>query len=292
MREYINIVKSMNENETKTLSESLRDASEFEIDLILESMEKEELLAFSRKLFEFSDVDANDLGLLTKIGAKVFGQQWASEKLGAMQAMEDLNKFNSDWSRWSARYKQPLTVQNLKKFVRAQYKMSEETVDKALKEVQPTIDPNTNEIENIDQIVPELSYQFFLGVGDAVEKRAEENHIDIVDLGFNNLPNNETKPKPASPSAQAVVGDDSKTNQPKQPTQPEKPNAPVVGDNDLNAATISKKMGATLNSLHVSSDARRQTMDDAKKGFQQSFSKNSRTLAAIGYSYLKAIGAA
>jgi len=49
MREYINIVNGLYEPESKTLAESLQTATDFEIDLILESMEDPELFELNRK---------------------------------------------------------------------------------------------------------------------------------------------------------------------------------------------------------------------------------------------------
>ena len=110
--------------------------------------------------------------------------------------------------------------------------------------------------------------------------------IDIDDLGYGDLPNNDTKyvAPGGAQAAQAVAGDQ---NQPAQ-------QGPAQGGGDAGSITgqqISTKMSKVLNSLHVSADDRRRAMDDSKKGFNQSFSKNSRTLAALGFAYLKAIDA-
>lgn len=282
MRQYIDAINKLYESELTPLEEALESASEFEIDLILETMDDEMALNFNRKLMEFNKPSNSDVGLMTKIGAKVFGQQWAAERQGAQQALDDKAKFNADWAKFSKRFNLEMTEDNLKQFLKTQYKMGDETYETAVKQVKPETDRATGVIDNIDEFIPALSFAYFYGVGDAIEKRAEEKQIDIDALGYDDLPNNETS-GPASPQAAAVAGDATEQgNTAPQTTEP----------GNLSASQISTKMGRTLGSLHVSAADRQQAMNDAKKGFNQSFSKNSRTLAAIGYSYLKAINAA
>lgn len=293
MKEYIDIVNSLYEFESKTLAESLQDASEFEIDLILESMDSTELVQLKDSLMEFTKPSDSDVSLLTKIGGKIFGGQWAEDRIGNMRAMNDAAQFNSDWNLYSKRFKKPLTVDNLKKFLEIEYKMSGKTADEAFKEAPPEVDRRTQEISNMDEVIPALAHAYFYAVGDAIEQRAEEKHIDIDDLGYDDIPNNNTDFTPSPAAAKAVAGGQgAQSGQPNQDGQPGQPTNNTPADaGDLSGAAISKKMGNVLGSLHVSTDARQQAMNDAKKGFQQSFSKNSRTLAAIGYAYLKAIGA-
>lgn len=290
MREYIDAVNKLYSNTELTLSESLQGASDFEIDLIIESMDDESLMELKSKIMEFEDPSPNDVGLLTKIGAKIFGNQWASERQGALQAMNDRNKFMADWGKYSKRFNVPLTVENLKEFLKNEYQMGDKSFELASKKVKPTVDRRTKEVTNIDQFIPALSYAYFYGVGDQIEQRAEEKKIDIDALGYDQLPNNDTDVKPSAnnaAAAQGVAGDAQAGDNGQAPTAPS--NAKDGGA--LTGQQISTKMNKTLSGLHVSTDQRKQAMADAKKGFTQSFSKNSRTLAAIGYSYLKAIGA-
>lgn len=291
MRDYINAVDAFFQDDISTLTEALGSASEYEISLILESMDEEDLFALNRKLMEFNQPSDQDVGLMTKIGAKIFGDQWAAEREGAMQAMDDQAKFMSDWGKYSKRFKQELTVQNLKQFLKTQYKMGDATYDEAIKQVQPETDRATGKIININDFIPALSYAYFYGVGDAIEKRAEEKRIDIDDLGYDDLPQNNTKPKPqggGSGGSKPSSGDE-EVAAPEDKTEPTGKETSDPGSQS--AAAISSKMGKTLNSLHISASERQQAINDAKRGFTQSFSKNSRTLAALGYSYLKAIGA-
>ena len=165
--------------------------------------------------------------------------------------------------------------------------MGDETYELATTKVRPKTDRATGTIENIDEFIPALAFAYFYRVGDQIEKRAEEKRIDIDALGYDDLPNNETDVKLAPGAADDVAG---KANQPAAGEQPSQP-ANSMDSKDLSTDQISKKMGNVLSSLHISTDSRQQAMIDAKRGFTQSFSKNSRTLAAIGYAYLKAIGA-
>lgn len=288
MREYINAVNNLYSDAELTLSESLQGATDFEIDLIIESMDAESLMELKSKIMEFEDPSPNDVGLLTKIGSKIFGNQWASERQGALQAMNDKNKFMADWGKYSKRFNVPMTVENLKEFLKNEYQMGDKSFDMASKKVKPAVDRRTKEITNIDQFIPALSYAYFYGVGDQIEQRAEEKKIDIDSLGYDQLPNNDTGAAPT-----AAPG--SKPTQGAAPTAPGDASgaAPTAGKDTgtLTGQQISTKMNKTLSGLHISADQRKQAMADSKKGFTQSFSKNSRTLAAIGYSYLKAIGA-
>lgn len=289
MRQYIEAVKKLYQDDISTLTESLNRASEYEIALILESMDNKDLFALNRKLMEFNHPSDQDVGLMTKIGAKIFGQQWAAERQGAMQAMDDQAKFMSDWAKYSARFKQELTINNLKQFLKTQYKMGDETFNDAVKQVKPETDRATGKIVNIEDFIPALAFAYFYGVGDAIEQRAEEKHIDIDDLGYDQLPQNNTKPAPQPSQGNAKAGGDSAA----EPEDASEPAGKEQADpGSLSAAQISSKMGRTLQSLHISTSDRQQAINDAKKGFTQSFSKNSRTLAALGYSYLKAINAA
>lgn len=288
MREYIDAINKLYQDDLSTLTEALSNASEYEIDLILESMDAEDAANLGRKLMEFDDVDERDFGLMTKIGAKIFGSGWASDKLGALQAMKDQEKFNSEWKKFSTRFNLQLTVDNLKKFAKAQWEMSPETADKALAEVKPKVD-RKGVIQNIQDIIPALSYQYFMGMGDAIEKRAEEKHIDIDNLGYEQLPQNQSKFKPTGNGGNTEAGDnetaqDGEDNKQQGAAKQEDPGS-------LTGSQISAKMGKVLSSLHISTSDRQQAINDAKKGFTQSFSKNSRTLAALGYSYLKAVDA-
>lgn len=293
MRQYIDAVNKLYQDDVSSLTEALDGATDYEIDLIFESMDTEDLFALNRKLMEFNQPSDQDVGLMTKIGAKIFGQQWAAEREGAMQAMDDQNKFMTDWGKYSKRFNQQLTVDNLKKFLKTQYKMGDATYDEAAKQVEPETDRATGKITNINEFIPALSYAYFYGVGDAIEKRAEEKHIDIDDLGYDELPQNNTKPK-AQPASGGQGAAPAGNKAPEDATAGEEASAEPAGDqsNSMNASQISQKMGKTLNSLHVSANDRQQAIKDAKKGFTQSYSRNSRALAAIGYSYLKAISAA
>lgn len=288
MREYIDAINKLYQDDLSTLTEALAGANEYEIDLILESMDEQDLYSLNRKLMEFDDVDENDFNLMTKIGAKIFGSGWANDKLGALQAMKDQEKFNSEWKKFSTRFNMKLTADNLKKFAKAQWQMSPQTVDKAFAQAKPKLN-RQGEIQNIQDIIPALSYEYFMGMGDAIEKRAEEKHIDIDNLGYDQLPQNQTTAAPSP--APAAGGQNAPAGQPAQGAQ-EPAGQPATDQSDsLSASQISTKMGKTLNSLHISAGDRQQAIDDAKKGFTQSFSRNSRTLAALGYSYLKAINA-
>lgn len=287
MKNYIDIINNMYEQEAKSLTESLRDASDFEIDLILESLDEAELSDLRDRLMEFDQPSDQDMSLLTKIGAKIFGQQWAQERQSAAQSMQDYDQFMSNWTKYSKRFNLKLTPENLKDFAKNEYGMKDSTYQMALAKAKPKVDPRTKEISNMQQMVPALAYAYFYGMEDAVEKRAEEKQIDIDALGFNDLPNNDTKYQ--APAAKAVAGDD-KAGQPAgQPANQQNNQGGDAGN--LSASQISTKMGKVLSGLHVSSEARQQAMTDAARGFNQSFSKNSRTLAAIGYAYLKAISA-
>ncbi|MCK9529406.1 MAG: hypothetical protein M0R77_02385 [Gammaproteobacteria bacterium] len=288
MREYIDAVTKLYQDEMSTLTESLGNASEYELDLILESMDKEDLFALNRKLMEFNHPSDQDVSLMTKIGAKIFGQQWAAERQGAMQAMDDQAKFMADWGKYSKRFNQELTVDNLKQFLKTQYKMGDATFNDAVKQVKPETDRATGKIVNIEDFIPALSFAYFYGVGDAIETRAEEKHIDIDDLGYENLPQNQTKFK-AEPETNANKSGEEAADGEEDKSQATGSEPADAGS--LSASQISTKMGKTLNSLHISAADRQQAINDAKRGFTQSFSKNSRTLAALGYSYLKAINA-
>lgn len=282
MKEFIKAVNNMYSSDVESLSESLQNASDFEIDLILESMDEESMVELADKLMEFEDPSSQDIGLLTKIGAKIFGNQWASKRQGALQAMEDQEKFLADWGKYSTRFNVPMTVDNLKEFLKNEYQMGDQSFELASKKVKPVADRRTKVINNIEDFIPALAYAYFYGVGDQIEQRAEEKHIDIDALGYDEIPNNSTDVKPTAKSSSKPSEDDAGS---------QNTTSMASDDGMLTGQKISTQMNKTLSSLHVSNDQRRQAMVDSKKGFTQSFSKNSRTLAAIGYSYLKAIGA-
>src|SRR5690606_23834309 len=125
-------------------------ASDFEIDLILESMDEESIVELAEKLMEFEDPSSQDISLLTKIGAKIFGNQWAAKRQGALQAMDDQEKFLADWGKYSTRFNVPMTVDNLKEFLKNEYQMGDQSFELASKKVKPTTDRRTKVITNIE----------------------------------------------------------------------------------------------------------------------------------------------